>query len=41
MNFGISKDHRAYLKQFKIGATVQQNGFPVIGEILLGNASDK
>lgn len=29
------------MKQFKIGAAVQQNGLPVIRQILSGNTSDK
>jgi transposase len=37
---GHSKDHRPDLKQFKIGAANQQNGLPVMGEMLAGNKSD-
>ncbi len=38
---GHSKDHRPDLKQFKIGAAVQQNGLPVMGQLLSGNTSDR
>jgi transposase len=38
--FGFSKDHRPDLKQFKIGLAVNENGLPVMGEILSGNTSD-
>jgi transposase len=41
VNLGFSKDLRPDLKQFKIGAGVQQNGLPVIGELLSGNVSDR
>jgi transposase len=41
INHGYSKDHRPDLKQFKLGAAVQQNGLPVMGQLLSGNASDK
>jgi transposase len=37
---GFSKDHRHDLKQYKIGAAVQQNGLPVMGELLAGNKVD-
>ena len=39
--YGHSKDLRPDLKQFKIGAAVQQNGLPVMGELLSGNTSDR
>ena len=39
--YGNSKDHRPDLKQFMIGAGVQQDGLPVMGQILAGNTSDK
>jgi transposase len=38
---GHTKDHRPDLKQFKIGAAVQENGQPVMGHIFSGNTSDK
>ncbi len=38
--YGFSKDHRPDLKQFKFGLGVQQQGLPVAGEVLSGNASD-
>lgn len=38
--YGFSKDHRPDLKQFKIGLGVNENGLPVMGEILSGNESD-
>ena len=38
---GHSKDHRPDLKQFKIGAAVQEDGLPVMGQLLSGNASDR
>ena len=41
INRGYSKDHRPDLKQFKIGAAVQQNGLPIMGELLSGNKSDQ
>jgi transposase len=41
INLGHSKDHRPDLKQFKIGAAVQQNGLPMMGQLLSGNTSDK
>ena len=41
IHHGHSKDHRPDLKQFKIGLSVQENGFPISGELLSGNASDK
>ena len=41
INRGHSKDHRPDLKQFKIGAAVQQNGLPMMGQLLSGNTSDK
>ncbi|MGV8147205.1 MAG: IS1634 family transposase [Alkaliphilus sp.] len=37
---GFSKDHRADLKQYKIGAALQQSGLPVMGELLAGNKVD-
>ena len=40
INRGHSKDLRPDLKQFKIGAAVQQNGQVVMGEMLSGNKSD-
>ena len=41
ITYGHSKDHRPDLKQFKIGAAVQENGHPVMGQIFSGNKSDK
>lgn len=41
INFGHSKDKRPDLKQIKIGAAVQQNGLPIMGELLSGNESDR
>ena len=38
---GHSKDYRPDLKQFKIGAAVQEDGLPVMGQLLSGNASDR
>jgi transposase len=38
---GHSKDYRPDLKQFKIGAAVQQDGLPMMGQLLSGNTSDK
>ena len=38
---GNSKDKRPDLKQFVIGAGVQQDGLPIMGQILAGNTSDK
>lgn len=38
---GHSKDHRPDLKQFKIGAAVQQDGLPMMGQLLSGNTSDR
>jgi transposase len=37
---GHSKDRRPDLKQFKIGSANQQNGLPVMGEMLAGSKSD-
>ncbi|MCM8901284.1 hypothetical protein KVG29_08620 [Caldicoprobacter algeriensis] len=34
--YGYSKDNRPDLKQFKIGAAVQQSGLPVMGQFLSG-----
>jgi transposase len=39
--YGNSKDKRPDLKQFMIGAGVQQDGLPIMGRILAGNTSDK
>lgn len=39
--YGHSKDNRPDLKQFKIGAAVQQSGLPVMGQLLSGNKSDR
>jgi len=39
--YGYSKDNRPDLKQFKIGAAVQQSGLPVMGQLLSGNKSDR
>jgi hypothetical protein len=39
--YGNSKDKRPDLKQFVIGASVQQDGLPIMGQILAGNTSDK
>jgi transposase len=39
--YGHSKDMRPDLKQFMIGASVQQDGLPIMGQILAGNTSDK
>jgi transposase len=39
--YGNSKDQRPDLKQFVIGAGVQQDGLPIMGQILAGNTSDK
>ncbi len=39
--YGNSKDKRPDLKQFMIGAGVQQDGLPVMGQILAGATSDK
>jgi transposase len=41
ITYGHSKDHRPDLKQFKIGAAVQESGLPVMGELLSGNTSDR
>jgi len=41
ITYGYSKDRRPDLKQFKIGAAVQQNGQLVMGQMLSGNKSDK
>ena len=41
INRGKSKDNRPDLLQLKIGLCVQQNGFPISGEPLSGNASDQ
>lgn len=41
INQGHSKDYRPDLKQFKIGAAVQQDGLPMMGQLLSGNTSDK
>lgn len=41
ITYGHSKDRRPDLKQFKIGAAVQEDGQPVMGQILSGNKSDK
>ena len=37
---GYSKDNRPDLKQFKLGAAVNQNKLPIMGELLSGNDSD-
>ena len=37
---GFSKDNHPELKQFKIGTAVQQQGLPVMGELLAGNKAD-
>ena len=39
--YGNSKDKRPDLKQLMIGAGVQQDGLPIMGQILAGNTSDK
>lgn len=41
VTYGYNKEHRADLKQFKVGLVVTEDGFPVIGEILDGNLDDK
>lgn len=41
ITYGHSKDLRPDLKQFKIGAAVQENGLLAMGEMLAGNKSDK
>lgn len=40
INHGYSKDKRPDLKQFKLGAGVNQNKLPIMGELLSGNKSD-
>ncbi|MZP31495.1 IS1634 family transposase, partial [Heliobacterium undosum] len=40
VNRGHSKDLRPDLKQFKIGAAVQENGLPIMGQLLSGNTAD-
>ncbi|MBM7868485.1 hypothetical protein GTO89_16635 [Heliobacterium gestii] len=40
VNQGHIKDLRPDLKQFKIGAAVQENGLPIIGQLLSGNTAD-
>jgi len=39
INHGHSKDYRSDLKPFKIGLSVQEDGFPISGDLLSGNAS--
>jgi transposase len=41
ITYGHSKDHRADLKQLKLGLWVQQEGLPLSGELLSGNKSDQ
>jgi transposase len=41
INFGHRKDLRPDLKQFKIGAAVQEDGQLVMGQMLAGSTSDK
>jgi len=38
---GYNKERRRDLKQYKIGLVVNEDGFPVIGDILDGNLDDK
>ena len=41
ITYGYNKERRRDLKQFKIGLAVTNDGFPIFGEILNGNLSDK
>ncbi len=41
ITFGYNKENRRDLKQFKVGAGVNQDGFPFLGEVLDGNLDDK
>ncbi|MGL5719738.1 MAG: IS1634 family transposase, partial [Alphaproteobacteria bacterium] len=41
ITFGHSKDKRPDLKQIKMGLSVQQQGLPLSGEIIVGNTSDQ
>ena len=38
---GFNKERRTDLKQFKVGLVVNEDGFPVMGDILGGNLDDK
>ena len=40
INHGFSKDLRPDLKQFKLGAAVQEHGLVIMGELLAGNKAD-
>ncbi|WP_206811847.1 IS1634 family transposase [Paradesulfitobacterium ferrireducens] len=40
INHGFSKDLRPDLKQFKLGAAVQEDGLVIMGELLAGNMTD-
>ena len=41
ITYGYNKERRRDLKQFKIGLAVTNDGFPILGEVLDGNPSDK
>jgi len=38
---GYNKEHRTDLKQYKIGLVTNEDGFPLLGEVLDGNLDDK
>ena len=41
ITFGFSKDHRPDLRQFKVGATVTDEGIPITGDVFDGNRADQ
>ncbi len=41
ITYGFSKDHRPDLKQFKLGATVTEDGIPIAGDVFNGNEADQ
>ncbi len=40
ITFGYNKENRKDLKQFKVGVAVNQDGFPLLGEVVDGNLDD-